>query len=293
MLFRSPKKYFIYENYILPFLTKISPKLNTQIYYRIRFGEPINLKKPKGLNEKICWLKLNLYNKNKLVHQCADKYRVRAYIKKKGLEYTLPHLYGVYNTTNEIEWEKLPNKFVIKLNCGCGMNIICSDYNTLDKEKTIRQLKKWEKSSRRYYQYYSEMQYKNVPCKILIEKFIETKNGKPPADYKFFCFHGEPKCLLYCTERIGEHVKRTFFDMNGKILNIIENGVYQEFPNPTCYNEMLKVCKILSSDFPFVRVDLYDNDGHVLFGELTFTPLGGTEAFTAEGNLLMGSWLSL
>ena len=124
-------------------LTVISPELNTKARYRVAFGRKLNLENPKTLNEKILWLKLNNYINNPLVAKCADKYKVREYVKECGLEDILVKLYGVYKTADEIPWETLPSQFVLKWNFGAGYNIVCTDKTKMDKESVISQMNRW------------------------------------------------------------------------------------------------------------------------------------------------------
>ncbi|MGI5977067.1 MAG: ATP-grasp fold amidoligase family protein [Candidatus Limivicinus sp.] len=153
--------------------TYISPKLNTKIRYKQFFEKKLDLNNPKTLNEKILWLKLNRYMKDPLVIQCADKYRVREYVRKCGCGEILNDLIGVYNKVEEIPWEKLPNEFVLKWNFGCGMNIICTNKSLMDKDEVFKQMREWEKD--KYWLTYSEMQYKYMPKKILCERLLKDK----------------------------------------------------------------------------------------------------------------------
>ena len=152
--------------------TIISPKLNTKMRYKAAFGKELNLDNPKTLNEKLLWLKLNNYSKDPLVIQCADKYRVREYIKDCGCGDILNELYGVYDSADEIPWEDLPNKFVLKWNFGAGMNIVCTDKSQMRRDEVIRQMKKWGRN--KYWLPYSEMQYKYIPQKIICERLINA-----------------------------------------------------------------------------------------------------------------------
>ena len=146
------------EQDILMQLTRISPELNSKILYFGMLKRKLNLKEPKTFNEKLMWLKLNTYKDNELVSQCADKYRVRDYVKKCGCEEILNDLIGVYDNANDIDFEKLPNRFVLKCNHAAGYNVICKDKSNLDIDKTRKKLNKWLK--RDYWAMYSELQYK-------------------------------------------------------------------------------------------------------------------------------------
>lgn len=278
-------------NGILSIATIISPELNTRMYYRTSQGKRINLKNPIQFNEKILWLKLNTYMNNDLVRQCSDKYAVRSYVERKGCGETLNPLLKVYDSADEIKLEDLPQRFALKLNYGCTYNIICTNKNQFDLGAAKTQLSKWMRS--KYYLVHSEMQYKNVERKILLEQYIENQDGAFPDDFKFYCFNGEPMYLLHCTERNVDHASKTFCDIEGNIVPFRTDCSNHGFVMPPCYLEMLQVCRKLSEGFPFVRVDLYNSDGKVVFGELTFSPAGGTGKYTEEGSRVLGELIRL
>ncbi|RGS76395.1 ATP-grasp fold amidoligase family protein, partial [Coprococcus sp. AF21-14LB] len=220
-------------------------------------------------------LKLNDYIQNPLVIQCADKYRVREYIEKCGYSHLLNELLGVYEHAKDIDWNSLPEKFVLKWNFGAGMNILCENKENLNITQTVKQLNKWEKL--KYWLPYSEMQYKNTPKRIICEKYLDNTDelGVIP-DYKVYCFHGEPLAILVMHDR-GHEMKTEFFDINW---NSLENtNKYKEVKEPTkepsCLKEMLEASRSFSTPFPFVRCDFYIISGKLYFGELTFTPAGG------------------
>ena len=262
-------------------LTRISPMLNTFIVYILKFKRPINLKHPKTLDEKIQWLKLNTYYENPLVSQCADKYAVRQYVEKCGCVEILNELYGVYDCVEEISWDTLPNKFVIKWNFGCGQNLIVFDKSKLDIEDAKRKLKEWYKVHDTFYLTYSEMQYKGIPPKLICEKLIETESGNLPVDYKLYCFNGVPDCVLVCSKRgqVEHGAEYYFFDKNWNLKRYNKRGkdapVDFTLPRPEGIEKLFDYAAKLSKPFPFVRVDFYLEKGGVTFGELTFTPCGG------------------
>lgn len=255
--------------------TMISPVLNTKYRYKDVFGKLPNLEEPKTLEEKLVWLKLNNYIKNPLVIQCADKVRVREYVKSCGLESILNDVYGVYQKANEIDWNRLPNKFVLKWNFGAGYNIVCNNKEQLNIKKTIKQMNRWGK--KKCWLPYSEMQYKYAPKRIICEKFLEDQDalGAIP-DYKVYCFGGVPRAILVMHDR-GRTIKGEFFDCNWNELKKPDHYVRakETTKKPDCLEEMLEASRILSSPFPFVRCDYYIVNGKIYFGELTFTPAGG------------------
>lgn len=276
--------------------TLISPKLNTQLRYRRAFKKKLDLNNPKTLNEKLLWLKLNKYMKAPLVIQCADKYAVRDYIKDCGCEEILNDLIAVYDSPEEIDWDALPEKFVLKWNFGAGMNIICDDKSKLDKEQTLKQLKKWGKC--KFWLHNSEMQYKYAPKKIICEKYLNDGKGKLPSDYKVYCFNGDAKYVMLCVGREFGHPKFYFFDQEWNLCRINRDSIAApadlNVEKPKCIDAIFKYAEILSKPFPFVRADFYAVDDKVYFGELTFTPAGAMDTSRLpETDIMFGEMLHI
>ena len=282
-------------------LYDISPKLLLRVrflsYYHY-YKKFLSFKNPITLDEKIQWMKLNFYDNNPLISQCADKYAVREYIKKCGCGDILVKLIGAYDNASEIDWDSLPNKFVAKWNFGCGHNLICTDKSKLDKKQTIDKLNNWKKDSNRFYKWGAEMQYKSIQPKLIIEEYIETGNDMAPVDYKVYCFHGEPYCLLTCTGRESGRPKFYLVDKNWNLLRLNKAGL--EAPDgfvpykPDGYEKIFDYAKILSKDFPFVRADFYYENGQVYFGELTFSPGNGFDYNRLHStNVMFGNMLHL
>ena len=272
-------------------LTLISPKLNTKFMYWRRLGRKLDLDHPQTLNEKVLWLKFNTYYKNPLVIQCADKYAVRDYVKACGCEEILNELYGVYHRVKDIDFNALPDKFVLKLNSGCGMNLICTDKHSLSIPRIKRQLRQWMCNVQ--YLRYSEMHYAAIPKKIICEKFLETPNNAAPDDYKIYCYNGTPHYVMVCIGRDKGRPKFYYFDIAGQLhREMTEEGLAApadfHYELPAGWNDMLRYAAILSKPFPFVRADFYYVEGKVIFGELTFTPAAGldTEHLPATDRLL-------
>lgn len=259
-------------------LTLISPTLNTKARFKSKFGRKIDLENPQTLNEKILKLKLDDYIYNPLVKQCADKYSVRKYIENNGCSDILIPLIASYDKVDEIKWTELPDAFAMKWNFGCGFNVICPDKTKLDITETCRKLKKWGKDKSCYLDF-SEMQYKDVLRKIIVEQYLKPSNGLLPADYKVYCFHGTPQAILVIEDRGTDRIAAGFFDCNWSYISSTGKEKYQPFENvpekPLCLKQMLEYSSILSKPFPFVRVDYYIIDSQLYFGEMTFTPAGG------------------
>lgn len=258
-------------------LTCISPVLNTKVTYFMKFKKKLDLKNPKDLREKILWLKLRDYETNALVRQCADKYAVRSYIEEKGCPEILVPLIASYDSVDEIDWNALPESFAMKWNFGCGFNIICPDKSKLDIPQTVEKMKKWGKT--RYHLGHSEMQYKDVPKKIIVEQYLKPKSGNLPEDYKVYCFHGKPLAILFMAGRHTENMQAVFMDPQWQLLGSTGKAKYKDVADlpgkPAALDKMLEYAQKLSEPFEFVRADFYEIDGQVYFGELTFTPAGG------------------
>lgn len=263
-------------------LYNISPKLLLRFRFLLHFNyykKFLSFKNPVTLDEKIQWMKLYYYKDNPLITQCADKYAVREFVKKMGCEETLIELYGAYDNAEEIPWEQLPQKFVIKWNFGCGQNFICKNKDDYNFEEVKQLLNKWKKDSQTFYKYGAEMQYKPIVPKIIIERLIEPEDGGAPVDYKLYCFHGEAYCLLTCTGRDEGKPKFYFVDKDWNLLRLNKAG--KEAPEgfvpkkPQGYEQLFSYANKLSKPFPFVRADFYLDNGKVIFGELTFTPCNG------------------
>lgn len=278
--------------------SRISPTFNTKVTYFGKFHKPINLKNPQTLDEKIQWLKLNTYLGDKTVTQCADKYAVRDYVKDCGCEEILNGLYFAWDSVDEIDWEELPNKFVIKWNFGCGQNLICRDKSKLDIEATKKLLKEWYSIHDTFYLAYSEMQYKDIVPKLICEKLIETEDGNLPLDYKLYCFNGQAKYVMLCTERETGHPKYYFFDRERNLVRLNKRGLAAPegftIPMPEGYDKLFEYADKLTKPFPFVRADFYLENGQVIFGELTFTPSGGYDPnIPEEQNVFLGNLVIL
>lgn len=227
--------------------------------------------------EKIQWMKM--YGGLEKYSNLVDKYVVREYVKNKVGEKYLTNIIEVYDSTSEIDFNKLPEKFVLKLNTGSGYNIICKDKEKLNKEKTIRQLNKWLKED--YTKIKKEPQYKNIDKKIICEEYMENKEGNL-FDYKLFCFNGKVEFIEVDFDRFENHAMN-FYDRKWNLLDL-KKGKYpnysKELKKPDNLEEMIEIAEKLSGELPFARVDLYDVDGKIYFGEITLTPAGGLTPFT-------------
>lgn len=279
-------------------LYKISRVLPDNIYLRLKYyqclGEKLNLNNPKTFNEKIQWLKLN--NRDDLYTKMVDKYEVREYIKERiGEEYLIP-LIDVYENIEDIKWDKLPDKFVLKWTHDSGSIVICKDKNNFDINKAIEKLN--SKLENNTYWYGREWPYKNVKPRIICEQYLETSDGNLPVDYKFYCFNGNADSVLVCPSRSQENPEFYFFDREWNLLKYNTWGInaHKDFtlPKPNKIKEMFDLADFLSKSFPFLRVDLYCENDKIYFGELTFFPKSGfNKELLKNTNYLFGDKIDL
>jgi len=271
--------YFKMSNYFY----KISPKMKVKMDYRLAIGKKLNLEEPKDFNEKLQWL--NLYENNDKKIACTDKYAVRDYLKEKGFEKYLPKLLGEYSNANAINFDELPNKFVLKCTHGCGFNIICQNKEALNIEQVKEKLNKWMQTD--FGKMAGEVHYSRIKPRIICEEFIDALGESVPIDYKIHCFNGVPKFIMACTERF-ENLKFIFYDLNWNRLEYQAKSWYcdKKVERPKGLEKMLEIAEEISKDFTFVRVDFYDVNGEVMIGELTFTPNAGRIKYMSEEALL-------
>ena len=271
-----------------------SPVLATRIKYRYNFHRGIHLRDPRTLDEKIQWLKLNTYRNNPLVSQCADKYLVRRYVEDCGCGEILNDLLYVWDRPEDIEWDSLPGSFVIKCNHGCGYNLLCPDKAKLNIQEAQERLTAWYQED--YWKISAEIQYRPIKKKLICEKFIG--DGSSLYDYKFYCFNGKALYVMVCAGRELGKPKFYFFDRDWNFCPITRDGKKAPegftLPKPDAYEEMIRYAEMLCKPFPFVRTDLYDVDGKIIFGELTFTPASGLDTNRLpETDALFGDILKL
>ena len=266
------------------------PYLMLQFFYH--FHRLPNLKSPKSFNEKLQWLKL--YDRNPLYTKMVDKVEAKKYVASIiGKEYIIPTI-GVWQSAREIDFDLLPDRFVIKTNHDSKGVIVCKDKSKLDYSETRRFL--CEQLRTNGYWYGREWPYKNVKPRILAEEYLESPDGDL-IDYKLMCFNGKVKCTFICTDRFtGKGLHVTFFDRNWNVMPFershpsLKNG----YPKPKTYDEMVRLAENLSKNMKFARIDFYEVNGKIFFGEITLHPGSGLEAFQPiEWDYKLGSWLKL
>lgn len=264
---------------ILKLLNFIPDNIMLKIQYKIKTGRSLNLKNPKRYTEKI--QKYKIYYRNPILIECVDKYNVRKFVKEKGLSNILNELYGVYDSTDKIDFDKLPNEFILKTTNGSETNIICNDKSKLNIEDTKKKLDFF--LNRETINAGREWAYNNVKPLIICEKLLKPSNNADLMDYKFICFRGKVECIIVDSDRFTDH-KRNFYDINWNKIEVESDckNIEKEIKKPKELRKMIKIVEILSKDFPHVRVDLYNFDEKIIFGELTFYPWSGYVNFKPD-----------
>ena len=279
---------------ILKKMRFLPPKMYVHFLYEYYTGKKLNLENPKEFNEKIQWLKV--YYHPKILNQLVDKYAVREYVKEKiGPQY-LNGFYAVYDTPEEVQFDKLPNQFVIKATHASSYNLIVDNKENINFKKAKKLFKKWL-SINQYYRTGQEWAYKDVKPRLIAEKFLKNENQDSLIDYKFYCFSGTAKFLEVHLDRAQNH-KRGFYDLDFKPLPFryvsLKKSISTELEKPSNFEEMIKLSEILADKFPFVRVDFYSIEGKAIFGEMTFYPSDGRkDMIPDEYNLITGDYIKL
>ena len=261
------------------YLNWLPDKIYLKLVYRGAFGKKLDLKNPKTYSEKLQWLKLNDRKPEYSIY--VDKYAVRSYISETiGEQYLIP-LIGVYESVEDINWDLLPNQFVLKCTHGSGTNIICKNRDELDIKSSIKKLNKWMKMN--WYWFGREWPYKNIKPRIICEKYMVDESGTQLKDYKFFCFNGEPKLMFVATDRKID-TRFDYYDLEFNHLPIRQHykNSYKNIIKPSGFSEMIRLSRMLSKGIPHVRVDFYDINSKIYCGELTFYHFSGFEKFEPE-----------
>lgn len=277
-IFRTPAV----RSAILKMFSFVPDASMLKFQYKLKLGRALNLDNPTRFTEKLQWYKINY--RNPVMHKCVDKYKVREYVKAKGLKNILVKLYAHYNLIEQVEWDKLPNQFVVKTtNGGGGLNVVvCPDKTKLNISEIIQKLQ-CKKKKKNYGG--REWAYYGLEPGIVVEELLVNQDNPEAGvnDYKFFCYNGHAKYIIVDVDRYINH-KRNFYDHNWNNLHITSDcpASDRDIPRPENLDEMLMIAEKLSEDFPYVRVDLYYVDGKVYFGELTFYPWSGYVQFVPD-----------
>lgn len=267
-----------------------------RLKYRKIFGKWPDLKNPKTFNEKLNWLKL--HDRNPIYTAMVDKYEAKRYVADLiGEEYIIPTL-GVWNKAEDIDFDGLPQKFVLKATHDSGRVLICKDKSKFDRSMAVKEMN--ESLKRNFYAVTREWPYKNVKPRIIAEQLLEQADNKEFEDindYKFFCFNGRVEFMKVDFNRHIDH-HANYYDRNFNLLNFGE----ADFPpvadkiisRPVNFEKMIELVEKISNSLRFVRVDLYEVDGHVYFGEITFYPASGTGQFTPQSaDVMIGDFLEI
>lgn len=285
--------------YFCEWLGEHHPIVLAKIRYYARFKKKLNLKNPQTLNEKILYLSLK--TDTTLWTRCADKYTVRSYVEEKGLKEILIPIIGVWNNVEDVDFDKLPDQFVLKANHGSGDVLIVKDKAKLDKKATINYYHK--DLNHKYGTLESAHHYFRIQSKLIAEKLMDFGDSDSLVDYKMWCFNGKCQYVMTCSDRVvtngHETVVMKLYDRDW--VNLSDYIVYDNdhingnnVPKPINFEEMVGIAERLSEDFPCVRVDLYNVGGKIYFGELTFTSYGGLmNYYTDEFQMLAGSMIDL
>lgn len=262
--------------------------------FKAVMGKPLDLDSPQTFNEKLQWLKL--YDRDSKYTVMVDKYLARDYVAKTiGEEYLIP-LVGVWDDPDDIDFDALPNRFVFKCNHNSGTGMyICKDKSRMDVNRVKSDLRKGMKQD--YYIYGREWPYKDVPRKIIAEKYMEDEETGDLRDYKFFCFNGEVKCFKVDFDRFSCH-RANYYDVSGNLLHFGEIVCPPDYERdikiPASLSRMISLAEKLSCGQPFLRVDFYDVNGKIYFGEMTFFPASGFGEFAPNSwDNVLGSWITL
>ncbi|MDE6019492.1 MAG: glycosyl transferase [Ruminococcus sp.] len=271
-----------------------SDALYLKILYYCVFRKKLNLKHPQTYNEKLQWLKLN--NRKPIYTKMVDKIEAKKYVAQIiGEEYIIPTI-AEYDSVDQIEWDKLPEQFVLKCTHDSGGIVICSNKAILNISKAKAKLEAGLK--RNYYPRNREWPYRDCKRRIICEKYMVDESGYELKDYKFFCFDGEVKALFIASDRnnANEETKFDFFDEDFNHLPLTNGhpNSHKSIKRPQGFEKMKELASILSKGFPHLRVDFYDINGKIYFGELTFFHWSGMMPFEPEEwDYKFGSWINL
>lgn len=269
---------------ILNALRFVPDSVMLPVQYRIKHGRKLHLKNPVRFTEKLQWYKIHY--RNPVMHQCADKYLVRDYVRGKGLESILVPLIAKYDSLKDVQWDKLPDQFVIKTtHGGGGLNVVvCNSKEKLDMDEVKEKLS-FEPHPVKSNTVGREWAYYGLQPGIVVEELLVNRENPEAGinDYKFFCYNGHAKYIIVDVDRFIGH-KRNFYNRDWNNLHVTSDcaAIDRDIERPENLDEMLKIAEKLSEDFPYVRVDLYSVDGKVYFGELTFYPWSGYVQYTPD-----------
>ena len=276
----------------------IPDRIYLKMVFKLNMGYELDLKNPQTFNEKLQWLKL--HDRNPYYTKLVDKYEVKKIVADKiGEEYVIP-TYGVWKNIDDINFDKLPDKFVLKCTHDCGSVIVIEEKKLLDINDIKKKLEPVLEQN--YYYAGREWPYKNVKPRIIAEAYLENRQGQSSEneliDYKVFCFHGKAVCVMLCTGRKTGNLNFYYFDRDWNFLRFDKRSLELDenfsIPKPEAMDKMFELAEVLSKGMKHVRVDFYEVNNHIYFGELTFFTAGGFDKdITREADLYLGSLIEI
>jgi len=294
---KNPKKWYAFFA-SRGLLNKMSDERFLKIAFNANLGKKLNLEDPKSFNEKLQWIKI--HDRKPLYTELVDKFEVRKHVAEViGQEHLISLVGGPWTTFDEIDFDKLPQQFVLKCTHDSGGLVICRDKAKLDKQKAREKIEKSLKTN--YFWQSREWPYKNAKPRIIAEQYMEDENeAKGLTDYKFFCFNSEPR-MIYISQGLEDHATASisFYDLNGEQMPFCRDDfkpIEGNIKLPCNFLEMTETARRLAEkvDCPFVRIDLYSIRGKMYFSEVTFSPCGGMVPFNpATWDDELGKWIEL
>lgn len=272
----------------------LSKELYVKMQYKYITKHRLNLKDPVRYTEKLQYLRLKVYPKMPLVSVCADRVGVRKFVKELGFADNLIEIYGIFDKFEDIDFDKLPNQFVMKCTHASGFNYICKDKSKINKKELKKKFNKWLKTN--YGKKTVEYHYSPIKGKIIIEKLL-LENNKLPIEYKIHVFNGKAKSMYVVTSR-GEDIRYNNYYIDWTPFDGSQFNGWKKSDEPISkpinWDEMVNIAESLAKKFPFVRVDLYNVNGKIYFSEMTFTPAKGTLILDDDKcDFEMGEWLDI
>lgn len=290
--FKEPGQLFMKVIHRYPELFKwMDDEIYLRFFYRIVMGKKLNLDNPQTFNEKLQWLKL--HDRKDIYTIMVDKYEAKQYVAEQiGEKYIIPTL-GIWDSFDDIDFDSLPDQFVLKCTHDSGGLVICRDKSRFDRGAACKKINRSMRNN--FYWFGRESPYKNVKPRIIAEKYMENTGSNDLKDYKFFCFDGKVKCFKVDFDRYIEH-HANYFDAEGNLLPFGELSCPpipdRKLDIPQSVVSMIQFAEMLSTDIPFLRADFYDVNGSIFFGELTFFPASGFGKFIPdEWDKILGSWI--
>lgn len=283
---------------VVPFrglVKAISKVTYVKLQYKYITHHKLDLNNPVRYTEKLQYLRLFVYPKDKLVSQCAGRAGAREYLKRKGFCDKLIPIYGIYDRFDDIDFDKLPNQFVMKCTHACAFNYICKDKSKIDIKSLRKKFNKWLKTN--YGKKTVELHYANIKPQIIIEKYLIQEDEPLPVEYKIHVFNGKAKYMYVVTSR-GVDIRYNNYYIDWTPFDGAQFNGWKKTDHPLIkpdhFQDMVEMSEILAKPFPFVRVDLYNINGKIYFSEMTFTPAKGTLILDDDKcDYEIGKWLDI